>query len=87
MAKGKTMDFSYGFLKDKITQVCGTQAEFAKRLGISKQCLSNKLNNKNMFSHEEIFKSSVILDLSEPEIMRCFFIPVELKKFTPKTQE
>lgn len=87
MAKEKTIDFNYGFLKDKITQVCGTQAAFAARLGVSKQTLSNKLNNKNTFSHEEIYKTSTILDLSESEIMRCFFIPRELKKFTPKHEE
>ena len=46
MAKEKTIAFNYGFLKDKITQVCKTQANFAARLGISKQSLSNKLNNK-----------------------------------------
>ena len=75
MAKEKTIAFNYGFLKDKITQVCKTQANFAARLGISKQSLSYKLNNKTMFSHEEIYKTSVILSLSDMEVSRCFFIP------------
>ena len=87
MAKERTINFNYGFLKDKITQVCGTQAIFAQRLGISKQSLSGKLNNKNMFSHEEIYKASTILGLSELEITRCFFISRELKKFTPEEKE
>ncbi len=74
MAKEKTVIFNYGFLKDKIVQKCKTQAVFASELGISKQSLSNKLNNKSMFSHEEIYNSAIILELDETDIVRCFFI-------------
>jgi transcriptional regulator with XRE-family HTH domain len=71
----KKILMNYGFLKEKITIKCGTQEEFAKRLGISKQSLSNKLNNKTAFTHEEIFKSMNILELNNVDLECCFFMP------------
>ena len=66
---------NYGFLKDKIKEKCGSQAMFARLLGISKQSLSAKLNNKVPFSHGEIFKSIKILELNNTDLERCFFMP------------
>ena len=74
MKREKTVNFYYGFLRDKITEKCGTQEVLAKRLGISKQSLSNKLNNKTMFTHDEMYRLSVILQLDSNEVERCFFI-------------
>ncbi len=87
MKATKTVSFNYGFLKDKITQMCGTQAVFAEKLGISKQSLSNKLNNKSQFSHDEIYRISVLLQLDNAEIGRCFFIARQLKTFTPEKMD
>ncbi len=67
------MKMNYGFLKSKIAEVYGTQADFARALGISTQALSSKLNNKQHFSHEQIYKSTVLLRLNSTDIERCFF--------------
>ncbi len=73
--EAKKILMNYGFLKEKISDKCGTQEAFAKRLGISKQSLSNKLNNKTSFTHSEIFESMVILELNNTDLERCFFMP------------
>lgn len=68
------IQMNYGFLKAKIVESCGNQKNFAEKLGISVQSLSEKLNNKKPFKHEEIEKSRVILSLDGVELERCFFI-------------
>lgn len=64
----------YSFLKGKIVEKCGSQTEFAKRLNLSNQNLSSKLNNKTKFSQEEISLTIEILSLNDEELKKCFFM-------------
>lgn len=66
---------NYNFLKGKIIEKLGSQTEFAKKLNLSNQSLSAKLNNKVKFSQEEIRLSIEILGLNDEELKKCFFMP------------
>lgn len=64
---------NYIFLKDKIKKHFGTNAEFAKAIGISNQELSNKLNNKTSFTQEQMITAMNLLSLDENGVYACFF--------------
>lgn len=66
-------EFNYIFLKDKIARKYGSQSNFAKALNISYQEMSNKINNKSSFSQEQIYTAVQLLNLSESEVVSCFF--------------
>lgn len=48
------MMYSYRKLKGRITEVFGTQAAFAKALGLSKNSVSKKLTGKTEFSQSDV---------------------------------
>ena len=74
----KPMDYS--FLRGKIVENCKSASAFARKLGISRQSLSYKLNNKTSFTQEQISMSIEILSLTEEETMKCFFLPLKVEK-------
>lgn len=63
----------YRKLVGKIKEVCGTQNNFAKKIGIGRVSLSHKLNNKLEFSQNEINRSVEVLGLKKEEIPLYFF--------------
>lgn len=67
------MAFNYNKLRGKIKEVCGTQDEFAKRLGIGRVSLSQRLNNLLDFSNQEILRACEILGIDSEEIPIYFF--------------
>ena len=67
------MSFDYPKLKGKIVEVCGTQAEFARRMGVSEHTTSAKLNNKVSFDQEEMQKAIEVLGISSCDIGLYFF--------------
>ena len=67
------MSWDYRKLRGKIREVCGTQDEFAKRIGIGRVSLSQRLNNQLEFSQDEIFKTCEILSIDNEEITSYFF--------------
>ena len=67
------MGYTYCKLKGKIVEVFGTQGNFAKKLGISENSLSLKLNGKTGFSQEDIVKWSDILGIIPCEYGDYFF--------------
>lgn len=67
------MSYDYGKLRGKIKEVCGTQNDFSKKLGIGRVSLSQRLNNQLEFSQNEIFKSCEILNIDKEEIPIYFF--------------
>lgn len=73
------MAFDYGKLRGKIVEVYGSQAAFAKAMGISQRTLSSKMQNKIFFRQDEINKAINLLHLSLDEAKDYFF--------TPKVQE
>ena len=70
----------YSFLRGKIIENCGTLANFAEKLGVSKQCLSDKLNKKGCFSQVQMEKTISILNLSEGDVLKCFFNASKVEK-------
>lgn len=69
------MSWNYSKLKGRIKEICGTQDEFASRIGIGRVSLSQRLNNTLEFSQDEIFKSCDVLGLDKSEIPIYFFTP------------
>ncbi len=69
------MVFDYSKLKGKIKEICGTQDEFAQRIGIGRVSLSQRLNNYLDFSQHEIKKACEVLGLLDADIPIYFFNP------------
>jgi transcriptional regulator with XRE-family HTH domain len=67
------MSYDYRKLQGRIKEVCGTQAVYAKRIGISGTTLSKKLNNKTDFSSSEIQRSIEALDIEADDLPVYFF--------------
>lgn len=67
------MEFDYSRLRGKIREVFGTEAAFAKALGMGRVSISQRLNNVLEFSSPEILKSCTLLGISSDEIHLYFF--------------
>ena len=67
------MTFDYSKLKGKIREICGTQEKFAEALGRTDTTINNKLNNKSLFTQDEILNSVEVLRISPNEIAEYFF--------------
>lgn len=67
------MSYDYRKLRGKIKEVCGTQDDFARKLGIGRVSLSQRLNNLSEFSQDEIYKTCDILGIEKEEISVYFF--------------
>ena len=67
------MSFDYSKLRGKIKEICGTQDNFSKMLGMGRVSLSKRLNNQLQFSNEEIMNACTILKINKDEIPAYFF--------------
>ncbi len=67
------MSFDYSELRGRIKARYQTQDKFALKLGISSASLSDKLNGKSDFSHNEIIKSCKLLEIPTKAIPLYFF--------------
>lgn len=67
------MAYNYKKLNGRIIEMCGTQAVFAKKMGLSERTISLKLNNKIAWKQTEIQKAVDILDLLDKDIQVYFF--------------
>lgn len=67
------MSLDYSRLRGRITERCETQAEFAKRMGLSERSISLKLNGKRMFNQKEIDRAIDVLGLTLSDIPDYFF--------------
>ena len=63
----------FGRLREKYSEVFGTQQEFATALGMDKATLNAKLNSKTEFTRGEIEKSCVLLGIATENIPEYFF--------------
>lgn len=59
------MEFDYSKLKGRIIEKMGKQEAFAEALGLTKQALSTKLNNRYGFKQKEIMKAKELLDIDD----------------------
>lgn len=71
--RGESVYYSYSKLKGRITERYGTQVNFAKKLGISKNSMSKKLTGKTEFSQSDIEKWSELLGIGKGEYEEYFF--------------
>lgn len=67
------MKFNYDKLNGRIIEVCKTKGEFAKKLSISMNSLTKKLDNRTPFKHDEIYKTMEILNILPEELTQYFF--------------
>lgn len=67
------MEWKYDKLRGRIREMCGTQDAFAKKLGLGRVSLSQRLNNRQEFSQDEIFRSCDILEIDFSELPAYFF--------------
>lgn len=67
------MAYDYSKLNGRIIEICGTQAVFAEKMGLSERTVSLKLNNKVAWKQPEMQKAAVVLEFPEAEIQTYFF--------------
>lgn len=67
------MSYDYSKLNGRIVELCGTQARFADKMGLSERSVSMKLNNKLPFKQPEIQKALDVLHLTPMDIGTYFF--------------
>ncbi|MDR0308007.1 MAG: DUF739 family protein [Chitinispirillales bacterium] len=65
--------FPLSFNLKKIRDICGTQAVFAQKLGISSDSMAKRLSNKVPFTHMEIEKTLQLLEIDWRELSQYFF--------------
>lgn len=73
------MSFNYSKLRGRIKEKYETQENFAQKMGVSRTTLSQKLNNINEFTQQEINKAVELLDLPVEEIP-VYFFTIEVQK-------
>lgn len=65
--------YEYRKLRGRIVEKYGTNGNFAKALGVSKNTLSLKLNNKCGFSQSDIVQWCELLEIPMTQIADYFF--------------
>lgn len=65
--------FDYSKLEGRIKEKYDTQSRLACTLGMSKQALSARLNNRTPFTQTEIRNLTELLDIPDEEMKRYFF--------------
>ena len=70
--------FDYSLLKGKIKEKCGTQRNFAQKMGLSNVSISEKLNSKSGWTQAEICRASEILDIA-PILIESYFFKQKVK--------
>lgn len=67
------MPYKYRKLRGRIIEKFGTQAEFAKEIGLSTNSLSQKMTGKVGLSQTDINEWSALLEISTDQIGEYFF--------------
>lgn len=67
------MPYKYNKLRGRIVEKYGTQDEFARTIGISRNSLSLKMTGKTGISQTDIIKWCRLLDIKADEIGQYFF--------------
>ena len=65
--------FDYSRLRGKIKEVCDTQDEFARRMGMGRVTISQRLNNLLEFTADEMIRACDILGIDYIDIPYYFF--------------
>lgn len=67
------MEFNYRKLRGRIVEKFGSMTAFADALGVSKQVISRKLNNKDGFTRDKILEWSEALEIPAEDYAAYFF--------------
>ena len=67
------MKFDYRKLRGAIVEHCGSQQEFAKKMGWSERTMSLKMNSKRYWKQTEISKACELLKIEDKDICVYFF--------------
>lgn len=67
------MRFNYNLLNNRIAQVCGSQQEFARRLGISFEELQERMSGTEGFLASEIKRGIEILSIPINQAVSFYF--------------
>ncbi len=67
------MNFDYSKLRGKIREKFSTQDNFAKKMGMGRVSLSQRLNNILEFTQKEIFMACELLDIALIDMPEYFF--------------
>ena len=67
------MDFVYNKLRGRIIEICGSQAEFSKKIGQSEQSITAKLSGRSSFTQGNIIAWCEVLDIDQNDIGNYFF--------------
>lgn len=67
------MEYTYDRLRGRIIEKYGSQEEFAKKVGISKNSMSKKMRGKTGFSQKDIIKWSDLLNIDQNDYGSYFF--------------
>lgn len=67
------MAYDYSKLSGKIKEVFGTNAAFAKAMGVSERSISAKLTGKVGWKQAEIERACEVLRVTKEEIVPYFF--------------
>lgn len=67
------MPYTYNKLKGRITEVFGTQANFAKAVGLSKNSVSKKLAGKTEFSQSDVERWANLLHIERRAFGEFFY--------------
>ena len=63
----------YAKLKGRIREVCRTQDEFARRMGLDHSTTNQKLNGKSPWKRDEIAKACRVLEVPIEHVHEYFF--------------
>lgn len=67
------MPYTYSKLRGRIIEKYGTQSKFARKLGVSQNSVSKKMNCQTEFSQADIIQWSMLLDVQKNEYGEYFF--------------
>lgn len=62
----------YTDLRRRIKEVCGSETNFAEKMGVTKSNISQKMHGKRRWDWEQIVKASEVLGLSPTETLDLF---------------
>lgn len=65
--------YDYSKLNGRIAEICGSQAEFARRMKMSEHTVSHKLNNRVGFRQDEIEDALEVLRIERVDVPEYFF--------------
>ena len=80
------IQYDFNKLRGRIKEICKTQENFAQKLNISSNTLSDKLNNQRYFTSEEISNAIDILEINDPTTAWNIFFTKQVENISTKVE-